>query len=440
MDTWNTSPEDLLSAMRDRRLGRAFVISDPEAGELLISDELIAPIRAAILADRRDYRGHAAVFFEIGRESGHLLSAFIHKTCRGQAAGGVRFWRYPTVEGLVRDGLRLSRGMGHKNALAGLWWGGGKGVIARRDTVDHRDPELRAAIYRDYGRMMSGLCGCYVTAEDAGTTADDMAWIHSTTRHTTCIPPALGGSGNPSVLTARGVIAAMEAALEWRGLGDLRGKTVATQGLGNVARFMIEGLRERGVARVLGVDVDADAVAAARTRFGTDLLEARQVDLGDMSVLAAECDILAPNAIGAILDPRTIPAIQASVVCGGANNQLADPERDAAALARRDVLYVPDFLANRMGIVHCSNEQYGCFPGDPAIEDHLDRRSAAGIHQRCLEVFERGEASGQPPAIEAVALADELAEELHPIWEDRGSLIIAALRCGGWAEAEPLAP
>ena len=170
MTLWQASPETLRRALAREDLTRAFLVTDPDTSELRVSHDVLDPLRRAITEDRRDFDGHQGIFFEVGEESGHLLSAFVHKTRRGQAAGGVRFWRYPRVADLVCDGLRLSKGMGHKNALAGLWWGGGKGVIARCPDVDHRDPDVRGTIYRDYGRFMSGLRGCYVTAEDAGTT------------------------------------------------------------------------------------------------------------------------------------------------------------------------------------------------------------------------------------------------------------------------------
>ena len=424
--------------MLEAGLRRGYLVAAAD-GSLSASHELLSPLARALAADRRDYRGHRAVFLEIGSESDHLLGAFVHRTRRGQAAGGVRFWRYDTVEQLLRDGLRLARGMGHKNALAGLWWGGGKGVIARRAEADHLDPSLRAAVYRDYGRFISGLRGCYVTAEDAGTTSEDMAWIHTTTRHTTCIPVQVGGSGNPSELTARGVIAGMEAALAWLDRGSLEGKVVVSQGVGNVARFMIGGLLERGVRRVLGADIDERALDAARALHADERVELRRSQPEDVALFAERCDVFSPNALGAVLGPRTIPLIQAAVVCGGANNQLEDPERDAAALAHHGVLYVPDFLTNRMGIVNCANEQYGRLEDDPAIHSHLERDTPSGIFQRATAVFRRARESGRTPAEEAQRLADELSDELHPIWGDRGQLIIDDLVLRGWERQPPIA-
>ena len=113
------------------------------------------------------------------------------------------------------DGIRLSKGMTHKNALAGLWWGGGKGVISRPQLADFKDPHVRDTLFSEYGEFMSSLRGCYITAEDVGTNTTDMGSIFSKTRFITCIPSTLGGSGNPSSATALGVIRGMEAGLDW---------------------------------------------------------------------------------------------------------------------------------------------------------------------------------------------------------------------------------
>jgi glutamate dehydrogenase (NAD(P)+) len=196
------------------------------------------------------------VFVQVAPETGVLQAAFVHRTCRGQGAGGVRFWRYATVGDFLRDGLRLARGMTLKNALAGLWWGGGKGVMAKGTGTSEGASADRRRIYEEYGDFITSIQGCYVTAEDVGTSVEDMAAVFSRTRFTTCIPPALGGSGNPSVPTARGVVRGMEAALAHLGLGTLEGKTVAVQGLGHVGEPLVRFLLEKGVARILGSDID----------------------------------------------------------------------------------------------------------------------------------------------------------------------------------------
>ncbi|MEM8995707.1 MAG: Glu/Leu/Phe/Val dehydrogenase dimerization domain-containing protein [Acidobacteriota bacterium] len=432
MNLWNAPLERWTEALAQTGDRRAYILGS--GSQLEFSHDFLAGPAETMAADARDFDAHEGLFFEVGRESSHLFSAFVHRTTRGQSAGGLRFWSYGSFEDLVRDGLRLSRGMGHKNALAGLWWGGGKGIIARRRDVDHRDPEVRRAVYADYGRFVSSLRGLYVTAEDVGTTPADVARLFTTTRHVTCVPPAVGGSGNPSPLTARGVVVAMEAALYHLGRGDLAGKTVAVQGLGNVSSFMVGELLDRGVARVVGTDLDGEVVEEVGRRFAdhADRLDLRQTEASDLSILSTACDVLAPNAVGGMLNPRTIPRIRAPLVCGAANNQLEDPERDAVTLAERGILYVPDFLANRMGIVNCANEQYGVFEGDPAIEAHLAKETPDGVFRRTLEVIERAARNERTPADEAVRLADELMVEVHPIWGHRGLQIIRRLVDEEW--------
>lgn len=433
MNIWTEPVEGFIRALRNAGLRRGLIAADRATDKLTLSHPLLEPLADAMRADP-NFDAHAASAFEIGEESDHLLAAFVHRTERGQAAGGVRFWSYPELGNLVRDGLRLSRAMGQKNALAGLWWGGGKGIIARRDGVDYQHAATRAAIFRDYGRFISSLAGCYVTAEDVGTRPADMAAIFSTTRHATSIPAEFGGSGNPSVLTARGVVVAMEAALQYTGAGPVAGKTVAIQGIGNVAVHMAEELLARDVGRIIACDIDAGAVKAAIERLDDQRAEISVCEPGDLSILATRCDVLAPSAVGGIINPQTIPAIQAPLVCGAANNQLEDLSRDSLALQQRNIVYIPDFLANRMGIVNCANEQYGVFPGDPAVAAHLDPKNPESVQRRLVEVLDRAAASGRPPAVEATLLADELAGQAHPIWGHRAQDIIDYLS-GHWAGA-----
>lgn len=426
---WNESPRAFVDELKKIPSRRAYLVRT-ETGDLRGSHPQLEDLAAAV-RDSPSFANHEGCFFEIGATSDHLLSAHVHRTTRGQGAGGVRLWSYPTLGAFIEDGLRLSRAMGHKNALAGLWWGGGKGVIARDPDRDHHDEQLRRAVYRDYGRFISSLRGVYVTAEDVGTTPRDMLEVHAATRYTTCISPALGGSGNPSRLTARGVVVAMEAALHHLGRGTLAKKRIAMQGLGQVARFMIEELLARGVASVVGVDIDPLALAEA-SQLGSERVALREVDPSDQSVFSEACDVFAPNAVGGTIGPQTIPALGAPIVCGAANNQLVDPVRDARELADRGVLYVPDFVANRMGIVNCADEQYGWFPGDPVIESHLKRDNPAGIYQRCLEIFGRSAKSGRSTAEEAEMLAEQLAAQQHPLWPGRGRAIIDHLIDSGW--------
>ncbi|MFO0581776.1 MAG: Glu/Leu/Phe/Val dehydrogenase dimerization domain-containing protein [Anaeromyxobacter sp.] len=428
------SPEAVAAKLRDLGVSRFALTWDDAAGRLAASHPALEPLARAIEADARDFDRHEGLFVSVAPGTGVLQSAVVHRTCRGQAAGGVRYWRYDTFRDFLRDGLRLARGMTHKNALAGIWWGGGKGVMARGTGRDDGTPGFRRRVYEEFGALVSSLGGCYVTAEDVGTSVEDMAAVFSRTRFTTCIPPELGGSGNPSVPTALGVVRGMEAALRHRGMGTLAGKTVAIQGLGHVGTPLVGYLAERGVAAVVGADVDPGREADLRARFPGLKLTVRTVPRGDASILSEPADVVSPCATGAILGPATIPAIRAPIVCGAANNQLEDPARDDAALAARGITYLPDFLVNRMGIVTCADEQYGYVDRDPSIARHLGDDWENGVYRLSLSVLEEAKRTGRTPHRIALELAEARSREPHPVWGHRGRLIIRSLVERGWGE------
>jgi glutamate dehydrogenase (NAD(P)+) len=425
------SPVAFVEFLRQDGIRRFYFVHDPQRGVVLSSHPRLQPIAKFLEGDRRDFSAHEGLFFQVTEKYGTLQGAFVHRTCRGQAAGGVRYWTYDSVEDYLRDGLRLARGMTHKNALAGLWWGGGKGVMARNPAVD---AEARSYLYREYGSFISSLRGCYVTAEDVGTSVPDIAEVFSRTRFTTCIPPVWGGSGNPSVPTARGVVVGMEAALEFLDRGSLQGKTVAVQGTGNVGGPLIGFLFEKGVERIVACEIDPGTAESARRKFAGRNLEVRTVARGDDSIFREACDIFSPNATGAILNPRTIPLLQAKVVCGAANNQLEDPRRDDQGLIERGIVYVPDFLVNRMGIVNAANEQYGYVRNDPLFERHLSRDWEHSIFRTTLRVLGESRSAALPTGQIAVRLAEELSLEKHPIFGHRGQLIIDSLVADRWPD------
>ncbi len=428
------TPADLITRLRALDTRRAYVVT--ENGQTRASHPELAELAVAIAENTRDYRAHEGVFLEIGNETGALLGAFVHKTVRGQAAGGVRYWRYDRLEHYLSDGLRLAVGMGRKNAAAGLWWGGGKGVIARADDHAADDPKFRRALFREYGRFLSGLNGCYVSAEDAGAGPFDMAEIFTTTRYITCVPPAVGGSGNPSFATARGVVAAMQGATAELGMTDLRGKRIVMQGIGNVGGPMVGELLDAGVESVVATDIDAGRVNNVMNAYAGRSVTARVVDGGDMSIYEEKGDIFVPNALGGGLNPDTIARLKVSIVCGAANNQLLDDQRDDRLLAERGITYVPDFIANRMGIVNCANEQYGRLPNDPAIERHFDAEWDNSVANVVRRVLRSAKADGITTSQAANRLADELAEQPHPIWGHRAQAIISSLVANHWEKGE----
>ena len=433
-DLLKYTPEEFVKFLHKKNIRRCCLTYDESSKTTKPSHKALQPIADFLNNDTRDFNKHEGVFLQVTEKYNFLQSAFVHRTVRGQAAGGSRFWRYDSMEDFLRDGLRLSQGMTHKNALAGLWWGGGKGVIARNNAHDFRDPELRKSIFQEYGTFISSLQGCYVTAEDVGTAPADVDDIFANSRFTTCISPEKGGSGNPSDPTARGVARAMEAALHFLDGGGIEGRTVAIQGLGHVGFFLIADLLKKGVGKIVGCDINSDHVTKVQEKIGGEKLAVKLVDKGDVSIFSEPCDVFAPCATGGVLNPETIPMLRTKIVCGAANNQLKDPVRDDKALFDRGVLYVPDFLANRMGIVHCANEQYGYVNNDPAIEQHLDKEWDKSVYQMTLKVLARSKETGETPGVSAVEIADKLSCEPHPIWGHRGRQIIQSLLENRWAE------
>ncbi len=426
------TPQEFVLFLKQHSIRRCYFVFDTASQSVKASHPVLQPIAEFFSNDPRDYARHEGVFLQVSREYDTLFGAFIHRTNRGQASGGTRYWQYSSMEAFLRDGLRLAKGMTHKNALAGIWWGGGKGIMVHNPTVNKADETVRKSLYREFGEMMTSLRGCYITAEDIGTNVTDMMNVFATTRFTTCISPTVGGSGNPSVPTARGVISGIEAALQFLGMGTIEGKTIAVQGMGNVGAPLIRFLFEKNAGKVIAVDINEQNVEKCKKEFAGKNLEAKVVALGDNSILATECDIVAPCATGAIINPVTIPAIKAKIICGAANNQLEDPNRDDDAVMQRGIIYVPDFLTNRMGIVTCADEQYGYVNNDIAIEQHLNRDWEYSVFQTTLRVLQNSKSKNSAPGHVAVQLAEELSFVNHPIWGHRGEKIIQSVIEDGW--------
>jgi leucine dehydrogenase len=426
------TPNKFINFLKKEKINRFFFVYDYEEENLKASHPQLQPIADYFENDKRDFIEHEGWFCKISEEYDMLLGAFVHRTNRGQAAGGVRYWSYDTIEDYFRDGLRLGAGMTFKNALAGLWWGGGKGVIAHNSELDKMNPEVRKKIYREYGFFISSLNGCYVTAEDVGTSVEDMSNIFLGTRFTTCIPPECGGSGNPSVPTARGIISGMEAALEFLKNGSLEGKKVATQGLGHVGEPLIQFLFNKNVRKIIGTDINPDHVNSIKKKFAGKNLDCRLVDKNDLSIFSEECDIFSPNATGAILKKETISLLKTKIICGAANNQLEDMQSDGKLLHDMGVIYVPDFLTNRMGIVTCANEQYGYVNNDPLIQDHFSRNLNHSIYNRTKQVLKESRERNIPTAEIALKTAEELSRVNHPIFGHRGKEIIKSLVQNNW--------
>ncbi|MEA2445274.1 MAG: leucine dehydrogenase [Thermoleophilales bacterium] len=339
---------------------------------------------------------HEELLVRRGRRSGAYTIVAVHSTALGPAVGGCRMWRYADSAAAARDALRLSRAMTFKNAAAGLSMGGGKGVIIADPGTAPSD-ERRREMLLDFADTVNALDGRYITAEDVGTSADDMATIATATDHVAGLARELGGSGDPSPFTALGVEAAMRACVE-RHFGDpeLEGRSVAVVGAGHVGSALARRLAAAG-ARLLLADIDPERRALA-DELGADWVESSEA-------LRAAVDVLAPCALGGVLDQTTIPLLRAPIVCGAANNQLAH-DGLADDLAAHDILYAPDFVANAGGIINIAVEL------EPTgyDEDEATRRVAA-IENTMSVLLDAAELGGTSPLAAAYALARRRLQE-----------------------------
>ncbi|MDV2580932.1 Glu/Leu/Phe/Val family dehydrogenase [Alkalibacillus haloalkaliphilus] len=286
------------------------------------------------------------VVFCQDKNSGLKAIIALHDTTLGPALGGTRMWTYDSEEEAVIDALRLAKGMTYKNAAAGLNLGGGKTVIIG-DPKKDKNPEM----FRAFGRYIQGLNGRYITAEDVGTTEHDMDYIYMETDYVTGISPEFGSSGNPSPATAYGMYRGMKAAAkEAFGTDSLEGKTVAVQGVGNVAYHMCKHLHEEG-AKLIVTDINKESVERAVEDFG-----AQAVDPDD--IYTVDCDIYAPCALGATLNDETIPKLKAKAIAGSANNQLAE-HKHGDMLHDAGIVYAPDYVINSGGVINVADELNG---------------------------------------------------------------------------------
>jgi leucine dehydrogenase len=323
-----------------------------------------------------------------GSRSGALMSIAVHSTRLGPALGGARMWHYPSPSDGVTDAMRLARAMTYKAAAAGLDLGGGKGVICT-PAEERPQGDLRRAILLDFGDAVESLEGRYVTAEDVGTGAADMAVIAERTPHVVGLPRERGGSGDPSPVTARGVLAAIRASLVHRfGTASLSGRRVCLIGAGHVGGKLARLLTLGGAAVTIS-DIDSSRQRLARE------LQASWVEPAEAATLA--CDVLAPCALGGAISEENVGDLHCEIVCGAANNLLADEDL-AELLAERGILYAPDFIANAGGLISVYAELRGL--GRPEVV-----RLVEGVGASLRRVFEEADAEGTTPLAAARRLA-----------------------------------
>ncbi|MEI2721067.1 MAG: Glu/Leu/Phe/Val dehydrogenase [Gemmatimonadales bacterium] len=328
--------------------------------------------------------GHEQVVFSHEPSCGYFGIIAIHDTTLGPALGGTRVWQYESTDAALHDALRLARGMTYKSAVAGLNLGGGKAVIVA-------DPKRadRESLFRAHGRFVESLGGRYITAEDVGTSPTDMEFIKRETKH---VAGLLNLSGDPSPVTGYGVYVGMKASAKAKwGKDSLAGKTIAVQGCGKVAYYLMSHLKQEG-ARLIVSDIDDQKVQRVVDELGATAVSAD-------AIFDAKADIFAPCALGAILNDDTIGRLKVEIVAGGANNQLAE-ERHGKMIEEKGILYAPDYVINGGGVINVYGELQGW-----TME--RAKRKAQEIYDTMTRVYTIAARDGIP----SYQAADRLAEE-----------------------------
>ncbi|MCX7728008.1 MAG: leucine dehydrogenase [Bacteroidia bacterium] len=312
----------------------------------------------------------------------------IHNTVLGPALGGTRMWNYASEQEALTDVLRLSRGMTYKSAVAGINLGGGKAVIIG-------DPKKikTEALLRSYGKFIDNLGGKYITAEDVSMNSKDMEIIHMETDFVTGLPENMGGSGDPSPVTAMGVWMGMKASVkEVYGNDSLEGKKIIVQGLGNVGKHLIEYLAKEN-AELFVYDIDSEKIKSVSKQYKIKVLS-------ESELYSADADIYAPCALGATINSQTLEQLKVKIICGSANNQLADENIHGKMVEEKGILYAPDFVVNAGGIINVYYELEG-YNRERALS-HAER-----IYDTTIKIFDIAKKEKLPTYLAANRLAEE---------------------------------
>ena len=337
--------------------------------------------------------GYEEVYRAIDPKAGLRALVAVHDTTLGPALGGCRMWHFSREDDALTDVLRLARGMTFKSAVARTGLGGGKCIVIG-DPKTQKTPDL----FRAMGRFVHTLGGRYITAEDVGTCEEDMQNMRETTPFVTGLPRGKGGSGDPSPFTSMGVFLGIKACVEEQfDRGDMKGLTVAIQGVGNVGMGLAKQLHDAG-ATLIVTDTDPGRTQKAARDYGATVVDKE-------AIYGVQCDVFAPCALGNVVNDRTIPQIKAKIIAGGANNQLGE-DRHGEELLRRGILYAPDFVINAGGIINVSCE---FLPN--GYDEAASLVKVNNIYRAVKDVIATSRAQAIPTSQAAVVLAEKILAE-----------------------------
>lgn len=324
----------------------------------------------------------------------------IHNTILGPALGGCRMWPFESEEEAIQDALRLSRGMTYKNAAAGLNLGGGKAVIIGDSKKDKSE-----ALFRAFGRFVQSLNGRYISAEDVGTSVKDMEYIKMETSFVAGLTEEFGGSGDPSPFTALGTFEGIKASVKYKlGKDDLKGLTVAIQGIGNVGKYLCEMLHKAG-ANLIVTDIYQDKLKEVENKYGAKVVN-------DKKIYEVEAEVFAPCALGAIINDDTINKLKFKIIAGGANNQLHDEIKHGQILKDKNILYAPDYLINAGGVTNVFFEVINEYSRDRVTE------KVKNIYNILLDVYKIAEDENIMTAEAAARLAERRLNTMRKVHQN----------------------
>jgi leucine dehydrogenase len=331
--------------------------------------------------------GYEKVIKVSNKEVGLSAIICIHTSSMGPALGGTRIYPYATFEAALSDVMRLSKGMTYKSAISECGWGGGKSVIIA-DPKKNKTKEMLLA----FGHAIDRLQGEYICAEDVGCTPADVSVISQATPYVVGLPHQKS-SGNPSPFTAWGTYRGIQSVL--KKLYDLdspANRTIAIQGLGSVGWELARLLFWAG-AHLIVSDIDAD-----KCRDMANLTGAQITAPGE--IIQVECDVLAPCALGGVINEQTVPHLKCKAIAGCANNQLLK-DSDADELFAKGILYAPDFVINAGGLINVTQE-LNLEGYDPvAARDKTHR-----LYDQLMVIYDIAEHNGFSTQRAALSLAD----------------------------------
>ncbi|MGB0885057.1 MAG: Glu/Leu/Phe/Val family dehydrogenase [Chitinophagales bacterium] len=350
--------------------------------------------------DQIESMGHEQLMFFNDNETGLKGIIGIHNTTLGPALGGTRIWKYENEQAAINDVLRLSRGMTFKSSIIGINLGGGKAII-----IDNPKAKKNEPFWRRYGKFVENLGGKYITAEDVGTNTQFMEYISMETKHVMGKPFYMGGSGDPSPVTAYGVYLGMKASQKkLTGNDSLTGKKIMVQGVGHVGQYLIELLAKEN-AEILIADINEDNLKSVTSNYKAEVIDVN-------NVYNTEMDIYAPCALGATVNDSTIDNLKCSIIAGAANNQLQDELIHGRKLKEKGILYAPDFLINAGGVVNCYTE----------IDGYSKEKTYGitdNIYQQTIDIFNAADNSEKGTQEVALEIAMERINSIGKIRQVR---------------------